>query len=171
MFSAHLYSHKVTGTRDPRTNSPRSNREHKNGSGPLQGDPDPFPTWTLRSRSQTAAYRPVELDLVDGGPVPAYQRVADEALHLYQLGWAFGKIAKQFGIDEKTAKKAVEWARGFILDAPPLRTVRPDAVYPRIAEEAQEIHRRGMSVGEIASYFGVSEPTARRALRFKVGRS
>jgi hypothetical protein len=55
----------------------------------------------------------VEVDLVEDTGVPAYQRVADEALQLHRLGWPFTKIAKHFGIDDKTAKKAVMWAEGF----------------------------------------------------------
>jgi hypothetical protein len=47
--------------------------------------------------------------LVEISELPAYQRIAQEALHLRELGLSSRAIAVRLGVTDKTAAKAIRW--------------------------------------------------------------
>ena len=101
--------------------------------------------------------------------VPAFQRIADEALHLRELGWNFTKIANHLRVDDKTAKKAVAWAVEFEpvgASTAPVIPPRRDAKYQRISARARELHEEGASFSDIAAELSVSYPSAKKAVRY-----
>jgi prolyl-tRNA editing enzyme YbaK/EbsC (Cys-tRNA(Pro) deacylase) len=104
--------------------------------------------------------------LLDLGPDPIYIKIAREALELHDLGWSKRKIASHYGVDDKTAAKALRVAcdqAGL-----PVRRGWPTGVrkYQRIATRALELQERGLGVAAIAHELAVSPPTVRKALAF-----
>lgn len=65
--------------------------------------------WTRSQRIRTAGALPFEAALLETAEVPAYQRIAQEAKHLQQLGLSLSRIAKHLGVTDKTAAKAIRW--------------------------------------------------------------
>ena len=67
-------------------------------------------TWTVRIR--TVAEIPIEIFLVDNSSLPIYQQIANQSLHLKELGLSNRKIAEHLHVDEKTTAKAIAWLLG-----------------------------------------------------------
>lgn len=49
--------------------------------------------------------------LLEAEARPLYQRVAEKALHLRELGLSYCAIARRLEADDKTVAKAVRWLR------------------------------------------------------------
>jgi transposase len=47
--------------------------------------------------------------LVETSELPAYQRIARNALHLRELGLSDRAIAARLGVTDKTVAKAIRW--------------------------------------------------------------
>ena len=50
-----------------------------------------------------------EVELLEAEAPPKYQRIAENALHLHQLGLSNETIAQHIGVDGKTVAKALSW--------------------------------------------------------------
>jgi hypothetical protein len=55
------------------------------------------------------ATSPFEVALVETSELPAYQEIAQKALHLQELGLVDRAIAVRLGVTDKTAAKAIRW--------------------------------------------------------------
>ncbi len=64
---------------------------------------------TRSQRIRTAGALPLEAALLETAEAPAYQRIAQEAKHLQQLGLSLSRIAKHLGVTDKTVAKAIRW--------------------------------------------------------------
>lgn len=53
-----------------------------------------------------------EVALLEATLPPIYQRIAERALHLQQLGVSDSAIARRLGVTDKTVRKAIGWIRG-----------------------------------------------------------
>lgn len=60
-------------------------------------------------RIRTAAEYPFRVALFETAEARVYQRIAARALHLKQLGLNPAVIARQLGVTDKTATKALAW--------------------------------------------------------------
>lgn len=120
---------------------------------------------------RTLAKLPLSIDLVEHGPVPAYQRIGEEALQLRRLGWTYRKIARRFGVTDKTVQKAIALEAEFEPEgvSAALRASVMPTKYRGISARALELHEGGSSLEEIAAELGVSAPTAKRAVRYALG--
>ena len=67
--------------------------------------------WTRSQRIRTLAKGQFEVTLLDTTPPPQYQRIAQEASQLKQLGLSMYRIARKLGVDDKTVAKAIRWRR------------------------------------------------------------
>jgi len=67
--------------------------------------------WTRSQRIRTAATMPLSIAIVDGTPPPLYQRVADRAQQLRDLGMGTTAIARALGVDRKTICRSLSWGR------------------------------------------------------------
>lgn len=65
--------------------------------------------WARSQYIRTAAALPLEVALVDESSVPLYQRIAERAKHLRELGLSYRVIGKSIGVDHKLVAKAVAW--------------------------------------------------------------
>lgn len=54
---------------------------------------------------------PLSIAIVDGTPPPLYQRVADRAQQLRDLGMGTTAIARALGVDRKTICRSLSWGR------------------------------------------------------------
>jgi DNA-binding NarL/FixJ family response regulator len=68
--------------------------------------------WTLSQRIRTVSEIAFEVTLVEASPPLTYQRIAEKAIHLNQLGLSNEAIARHLGVDGKTVAKAVRWGMG-----------------------------------------------------------
>lgn len=135
-----------------------------------QGSPGVL-QWTRQQHIRTLATIPLEIALVEFAPIPAYQRIAASALELHDLGWTKHKIALHFGVDSKTAAKALAFAcRQAGL---PKRRGGPinSARYKRVAKRAVELKGLGWNDEAIAKEVGVTSNTVRRALAWAAANS
>ncbi len=53
-----------------------------------------------------------EVALVDLPAPPSYQKIAEEALHLNQLGMNPNRIAVHLNVDRKHVERALRWISG-----------------------------------------------------------
>lgn len=67
--------------------------------------------WTRTQRIRTAGGLPLEVALVEAIPPPVYQRIAEKAMGLRELGMSNKAIARALEVDDKTVAKAVAWLR------------------------------------------------------------
>ena len=67
--------------------------------------------WTRTQRIRTVAEMPLEVALMDTRAAPVYQKIAERALHLRQLGLSDSAIAKKLNVTDKTVAKAITWLR------------------------------------------------------------
>lgn len=67
--------------------------------------------WTRSQRIRTAARIPVEVALLSPEEPPLYQRIAQKALQLQELGLNGSSIARRLGVDHKTVGKGIAWLR------------------------------------------------------------
>ncbi len=51
----------------------------------------------------------MEIALLRTEEPPRYQRLAQQALHLYELGLSMSAIGRRLGADDKAIAKAIEW--------------------------------------------------------------
>jgi len=65
--------------------------------------------WTRTQSIRTAACSPFEVALVETSELPAYQRIAQKALHLRELGLSDRVIALRLRVTDKTVAKAIRW--------------------------------------------------------------
>ncbi len=65
--------------------------------------------WTRSQRIRTAGALPFEAALLETAEAPAYQRIAQQAKHLQQLGLSLSRTARQLGVTDKTVAKAIRW--------------------------------------------------------------
>jgi len=72
--------------------------------------------WTRTQSIRTAGALPFEVALAETSAPPAYQRIAQKALQLRELGLSDRAIAGRLGVTDKTVAKAIGW----------FRTVSPD---------------------------------------------
>jgi hypothetical protein len=77
---------------------------------------DPSPTsgkkdWTLPQRIRTFAEMAFEVALLETEAPPKYQKIAENSLHLNQLGLSNEAIARHIGVYGKTVAKAMNWIR------------------------------------------------------------
>jgi hypothetical protein len=61
---------------------------------------------------RTIATIDLAIPVVCQGPQPMYERLAERAAHLAELGLPVTQIARRLGVEWKTAKDAIGWARG-----------------------------------------------------------
>ena len=55
---------------------------------------------------RTAASIPVEAVIAEGGELPVYLKIGDNAKHLRELGMSDRSIARALGVSDKTIAKA-----------------------------------------------------------------
>jgi hypothetical protein len=66
--------------------------------------------WWTRSQSiRTEGKIPFEAALVGTRELPTYQRIAEKAFHLNQLGMNPNRIAVHLGVDRTTVTRALRW--------------------------------------------------------------
>ena len=66
--------------------------------------------WWTRSQSiRTAAQLPFEAAILETLEAPTYQRIAEKARHLHQLGLNLSRIAQALGVSDKTVGKGIAW--------------------------------------------------------------
>jgi hypothetical protein len=53
----------------------------------------------------------LDVVLLEAETLPLYQKVAQRALHLHELGLSYCAIARRLEVDDKTVAKAVRWRR------------------------------------------------------------
>jgi hypothetical protein len=68
--------------------------------------------WTRSQSIRTAAALPFEVVLVETAEPSVYQRIAETAMHLRELGLSDRVIAARLGVTDKTVAKAIRWLRG-----------------------------------------------------------
>jgi hypothetical protein len=52
---------------------------------------------------------PLEVMLLQTAPVPIYQRIGLNAMHLNELGMTNSAIATRLGVNDKTVARAIKW--------------------------------------------------------------
>ena len=72
--------------------------------------------WTRSQTIRTAGETPFEAALLDTEPPPIYQRISQQAAQLQALGLSLSCIARQLGVNDKTAAKAVQWVERMAQD-------------------------------------------------------
>lgn len=83
------------------------------------------------------------------------------------LGLTYRKVGAQLGIDQKTARNAVLWARVF---EPNWEDPSGEPAFQKIGPRALELRRRGLSWESIARKIGgISRETARRGALWAKG--
>jgi transposase-like protein len=55
---------------------------------------------------------PFEVALSDLAEQPCYQKIANEAVHLYRLGMNANRIAASLKVDRTTVVRALRWLKG-----------------------------------------------------------
>lgn len=55
---------------------------------------------------------PFEVALADLAKPPCYQKIANEAVHLYRLGMNTNRIAAALEVDRTTVARALRWIKG-----------------------------------------------------------
>ena len=68
--------------------------------------------WTRQVDIRTLARIPLEVELCDSAPPPVYQRIAPAVARMHRAGRSLGAIARQLGVDDHTAAKALRWFSG-----------------------------------------------------------
>lgn len=63
--------------------------------------------WSRSQRIRTAAEIPLEVILVDEAELPLYERLAERAKHLRELGMSYRAIGRVLGVDYKVAMRAI----------------------------------------------------------------
>ena len=56
---------------------------------------------------------PFQITIYDPSEQPNYQKIAEKALQLKELGLNSSAIARQLEVDHKTVSKAIEWIKEF----------------------------------------------------------
>jgi len=54
---------------------------------------------------------PFEAALIGATERPLYQRISAEVKHLHELGLSLTRITQHLGVTDKTATKALSWAK------------------------------------------------------------
>ena len=70
--------------------------------------------WTRTERIRTLAKVPFQEAIQECEEPPVYQRIAQKALHLRELGLRDAAIARRLGVTDKTVTKAIRWLRSMI---------------------------------------------------------
>jgi len=65
--------------------------------------------WTRSQRIRTAALLPIDLLVRDAAQLPAYQVIAQQAVHLHRLGMSYSRIAVILHVTDKTVRRAIHW--------------------------------------------------------------
>ena len=65
--------------------------------------------WTPSQRLRTLAELPLDVELRDLPITPVYQKIAAEAAEMDADGARISLMARHFGVDDKTVKKAIAW--------------------------------------------------------------
>jgi hypothetical protein len=68
--------------------------------------------WTRSQRIRTEGEVPFEVLLFFQTEPPTYQKVADKAMHLSQLGMNSNQIAVLLDVDRKHVERALRWITG-----------------------------------------------------------
>jgi len=55
---------------------------------------------------------PFSVAILETEALPAYQRIANKALHLSKLGLSCARIAQLLAVTDKTVAKATAWMKG-----------------------------------------------------------
>ena len=77
--------------------------------GGSEGGSNSFEWWTRTQRIRTAGQVRFEATLLDTAQQPTYQRIAQKALQLEQLGLHHSAIASRLGVTDKTVAKGIRW--------------------------------------------------------------
>lgn len=72
--------------------------------------------WTGTQSIRTASAGPIEVALVEIPERPVYQRIAQKAMQLRELGLSDRGIAARLGVTDKTIAKAVAWVQSSIAE-------------------------------------------------------
>ena len=78
-------------------------------SRPSGGEFEFLAWWTRSRRIRTSAALPVEVPILEIKPPPVYQRIAEKAKHLQELGMTQAEIGRRIGVDRWTVGKAFRW--------------------------------------------------------------
>ena len=70
--------------------------------------------WWARSQyRRTFCQMPFQITIYDPSEQPNYQKIAEKALQLKELGLNSSAIARQLEVDHKTVSRAIEWIKEF----------------------------------------------------------
>ena len=72
--------------------------------------------WTRTQRIRTVAAVPLEVPILEVKLPPVYQRIAQKAKHLRELGMTYPEIGEKLGVDRWAVGKAVRWFGGINRD-------------------------------------------------------
>ena len=87
-------------------NTPSKQKEWEKGSSVLR--------WWARSQyRRTFCQLPFQITIYDPSEQPNYQKIAEKALRLKELGLNCSSIARLLNVDHKSVSKAIEWIGQF----------------------------------------------------------
>ena len=87
-------------------NTPSKQDEWDKGSSVLR--------WWARSQyRRTFCQLPFQITIYDPSEQPNYQKIAEKALQLKELGLTCASIARQLDVDHKMVSKAIKWINEF----------------------------------------------------------
>ena len=80
----------------------------------VSNDTKKFRDWWARLQyRRTFCQLPIQILIYDPSEQPNYQKIADKALQLKELGLKHSMIARQLEVDHKMVSNAIEWAKNF----------------------------------------------------------
>ena len=70
--------------------------------------------WWARSQyRRTSCQLPFQITVYDPSEQPSYQKIAEKALQLKELGLTCSSIARQLNVDHKSVPKGINWIEQF----------------------------------------------------------
>ena len=70
-----------------------------------------FHWWTQTQLIRTLGSVPISITIIPPKAKPMYQQIANECLHLHELGHTYYRIARKLNVDAKMVAKAIGWIR------------------------------------------------------------
>ena len=67
--------------------------------------------WTQTQLIRTLGSLPISIIIIEPKAKPMYQQIANDCLHLHELGRSYYRIARILNVDAKMVAKAINWIR------------------------------------------------------------
>jgi len=87
--------------------------DNPNDSKVSQKSSDTLRWWARSQYRRTFCQMPFQITIYDPSEQPSYQKIAEKALQLKELGLTSSSIARQLNVDHKSVSKAINWIKQF----------------------------------------------------------